>query len=463
MVHHYRMHDTNIILDVNSGAVFVFDDITYEILKQYIKYRENNSCIKSINEIKEKVLSVMSSGRFDGTLLREGIDEIEKLENDGVLFSPEGDIKGALEILETVVIKSMCINIAHDCNMRCGYCFASTGSFGHGRLLMDKETGFRAIDYLVSHSGDRKNLEVDFFGGEPLLNFDAVVEIIDYARSLENISNKHFRFTITTNGLALDKVKMEKINELFDNVVLSLDGTEETNDRMRKLPNGNGTYKHILPKIKEMCEIRGDRDHYVRGTFTSYNTEFSKDIMHLADIGFKSISLEPVVTDKKNDYAIKEEHLDTLYKEYEYLAKEYLKRKNEGNGFKYFHFNIDLENGPCLAKRVKGCGAGYEYVAVTPEGDIYPCHQFVGKTGFLLGNLYKEGFNREIADKFKNTNITTKEKCKNCWAKFYCSGGCAANAFEENGDISSPYEIGCKLERKRLECAIWLKTRETEK
>ncbi|MDD4189111.1 MAG: thioether cross-link-forming SCIFF peptide maturase [Eubacteriales bacterium] len=459
MVHHYRMHDTNIVLDVNSGAVFQFDDTAYEVLKLYIKSRDEDSNIASISDIRDlKMLRSFSCRDIDEKILNESINEIGELEKEGLLFSPEGDIEAALEKLGTGVIKSMCINIAHDCNMRCGYCFASTGSFGHGRLLMDKETGFRAIDYLTANSGSRVNLEVDFFGGEPLMNFDAIVEIINYARSIEKTKNKHFRFTITTNGLALDEAKMTKINELFDNVVLSLDGTEKTNDRMRKLPNGGGSYKHIMPKIKKMCEIRGERDHYVRGTFTAYNIQFSKDVLHLADLGFKSISLEPVVTDKKNVYAIKEEHLDELYNEYEWLAKEYLNRKNKKNSFRYFHFNIDLENGPCLAKRVKGCGAGYEYVAVTPEGDIYPCHQFVGKKEFILGNLYKEGFKKEIAEKFKSSNITTKEICRNCWAKFFCSGGCAANAFEQNGDISIPYDISCKLQKKRIECAIWLKT-----
>ncbi|MDD4494813.1 MAG: thioether cross-link-forming SCIFF peptide maturase [Eubacteriales bacterium] len=459
MIHHYSMQGTNIVLDVNSNSVHVFDDTAYEVLKHYIKAREAGNDNSGINTYKNEIVNKLKL-KYNKTNVEAAIEEISGLENDGLLFSPEEDIELALSMINSGEIKSMCINISHDCNMRCTYCFASTGNFGLKRSLMDKETGFKAIDFLISRSGTRKNLEVDFFGGEPLMNFENVLAIIQYAKSREKMYNKHFRFTITTNALILDDEQMKAIDELFDNVVLSLDGSEETNDRMRLLPDGTGSYKEIMPRIKAMTEIRGDRDHYVRGTFTAYNLNFSKDVIHLADEGFKSISLEPVVAPENKKYSIKEEHLNTIYDEYEKLAQEYLKRKKEGRGFNYFHFNISLDQGPCLVKRVKGCGAGCEYVAVTPEGDIYPCHQFVGKEEYKLGNLNNGVLNDKIRDKFRNTNIATKEQCISCWAKYHCSGGCSANALEANGDIMKPYSIGCELEKKRLECAIWLKTQE---
>lgn len=453
------MHGTNIVLDVNSNSVHVLDDSADEVLRYYSEIRGSDEETPRISDYKI-LLEDKFSGMYERKNIEEIIEELSRLEEEGLLFSEEVDIDGALSFLNTGVIKSLCLNISHDCNMRCGYCFASTGNYGTERVLMDSETGCKAIDFLIGHSAGRRNLEVDFFGGEPLMNFEAVTEIIRYARSLEDKHGKHFRFTITTNGLLLDEKKMKIIDELFDNVVLSLDGREDINDRMRRLPDGSGTYKHIMPKIKEMVRIRGDRDHYVRGTFTSHNLDFMKDALFLAAEGFKSISLEPVTAPEKKSYSITKSHLPAIFREYENLAEEYLRMKEEGRGFGFFHFNIDLEQGPCLAKRVKGCGAGCEYAAVAPNGDIYPCHQFVGKEEYKLGSLNEKDLNRKIMDEFKNNNIAAKEACSHCWAKFHCSGGCAANALEANGDIHKPYEIGCELEKKRLECAIWLKTQE---
>ncbi|MDD4495780.1 MAG: 4Fe-4S cluster-binding domain-containing protein, partial [Eubacteriales bacterium] len=329
MIHQFNMHGTNIVLDVNSNAVHVLDEAADEALKIYAEQREMEAGPKKITDCRSLILDKISS-KNDKAEAEEAIEELSSLEEDGLLFSPEPDIERALEFLNSEVIKSLCLNISHDCDMRCAYCFASTGNYGAERRLMDKETGFKAIDFLIAHSGGRKNLEVDFFGGEPLMNFNAVIEIIHYAKSLEDKHGKHFRFTITTNGLNLDEDNMKVINELFDNVVLSLDGDEATNDRMRRLSDGSGTYKHIMPKIKEMVKIRGDRDHYVRGTFTAHNLDFMKDALHLADEGFKSISLEPVVAPESKSYSLKENHLPAIFKEYESLAQEYLHRKQEG-------------------------------------------------------------------------------------------------------------------------------------
>ena len=447
MIHKFSMKGTNIVVDVNSGAVHVFDDLSYEILDYYKKYDN------------EKIIEMLSD-RYDKLEIKEALEEIQSLEKDGQLYSediykdhlPVGDAKP--------VVKALCLHISHDCNLRCKYCFASTGDFGRHRSIMSPEVGKKAIDFLLRESGGRRNLEVDFFGGEPLLNFDTVKEIVKYALEKEKEYNKHFRFTITTNAVLLNEDHKKFINEHMSNVVLSIDGRPEVNDRMRFRIDGTGTYKDILPKIKDMAESRNQTNYYVRGTFTRENLDFSKDVIHLADQGFKQISVEPVVAAKDSGYDLREEDLPVLFEEYEKLAYEYVKRQKEGNGFNFFHFMIDLNQGPCIAKRITGCGAGHEYLAITPEGDIYPCHQFVGMDDFKMGTVMDGRLNTDIQNYFRNSNVYTKKECMQCWARFYCSGGCSANEYQFNGDINVPYKVGCELEKKRVECALWIKTQE---
>lgn len=446
MVHKFRLFDMNIVLDVNSGSVHVFDDIAYELLDFY------KSCDFSI--IMDKL-----GGKYTADELKEALYEIQSLEKAGLLFTDDPFENCLQPWSEKPGIKALCINISHDCNMRCAYCFASTGDFGKGRKLMSLKTAKKSIDFLISKSGNRKNLEVDFFGGEPLLNFGVVKETVEYAKARQKECSKNFRFTLTTNALLLNEEHKRFINENIGNIVMSIDGRKNINDCMRKGAGGSGTYDRIFPKIKDMADSRKHENYYVRGTFTRQNLDFSKDVLHLADEGMKHISLEPVVADRGTGYEIREEDLPLVYKEYEKLALEYVKRRETGREFSFFHFLIDLNQGPCLAKRITGCGAGYEYVAVTPEGDIYPCHQFIGMNRFKMGNVNDGGIDNKIQELFYGSNVYTNEECKQCWAKFYCSGGCVANAFKFNGDMHKPYKIGCEMEKKRLECAIWINAR----
>ena len=352
------------------------------------------------------------------------------------------------------VVKALCLHIAHDCNLKCRYCFAEEGEYHGKRELMSLEVGKKAIDFLIKASGKRKNLEVDFFGGEPLMNFGVVKGIVEYARSIEKEHNKNFRFTITTNGILLNDEIMDYINKNMHNVVLSLDGRKEVNDRMRPRAGGQGSYDNIVPKFQKLADSRNQTDYYVRGTFTHYNLDFAKDVMHMADLGFKQTSVEPVVAPETEDYALTSEHIEKVCAEYDKLTEEYVKRYDEGRGFNFFHFMVDLDQGPCAIKRLSGCGAGHEYLAVAPNGDIYPCHQFVGNKDFLMGNVNENKIDENIEKMFERSNVYTKEKCKNCFAKFYCSGGCSANAYNFNGDINKPYELACEFEKKRLECSI---------
>jgi uncharacterized protein len=445
MIHKFSMYGTNIVIDVNSGAVHIFDDVSYDVLDHYKK--------ESSDVIVDRL-----SARYKKSEILEAMEEIADLEESGQLFSKD-EYQEYLPLWERKsVVKALCIHISHDCNLRCRYCFASTGDFGGKRTMMNPETGKKAIDFLVKESGNRKNLEIDFFGGEPLMNFGAVKEIIDYAVGIQDKYNKKFRFTITTNAIQLNDEIKNYINEHIQNVVLSLDGRQDTNDRMRIRVDGKGTYKDIMPKIKDMAESRNQDNYYVRGTFTRENLDFSEDVLHLADEGFKQISIEPVVAGKDSGYDLREEDLTALYKEYEKLAHEYVEREKSGKGFNFFHFMLDLAQGPCIAKRLSGCGSGHEYLSVTPEGDIYPCHQFVGIESFKMGNVEDGIVDNSIQLKFKDSNVYAKEDCKKCWAKFYCSGGCAANAFQFNNDINIPYKIGCELEKKRVECALWIKS-----
>ena len=354
------------------------------------------------------------------------------------------------------VVKALCLHIAHDCNLACKYCFAEEGEYHGRRALMSFEVGKKALDFLIRSSGSRINLEVDFFGGEPLMNWDVVKQLVEYGRSQEKLHNKKFRFTLTTNGVLLNDEIMEFCNREMSNVVLSLDGRKEVNDQMRPFRNGTGSYDLIVPKFQKFAEQRGDKDYFVRGTFTRNNLDFSEDVLHFADLGFKKMSVEPVVAPPEEEYSIREEDLPVIMEQYDKLAAEYVKRIKEGRGFTFFHFMLDLSQGPCVAKRLSGCGSGTEYLAVTPWGDLYPCHQFVGNEKFLLGNVDEGVTNTEIRDEFKLCNVYAKEKCRDCFARFYCSGGCAANSYNFHGSITDAYDIGCEMQKKRIECAIMI-------
>ena len=355
------------------------------------------------------------------------------------------------------VVKALCLHIAHDCNLACKYCFAEEGEYHGRRALMSFEVGKKALDFLIANSGNRINLEVDFFGGEPLMNWNVVKQLVEYGRSQEKEHNKKFRFTLTTNGVLLNDEIMEFCNREMSNVVLSLDGRPEVNDRMRPFRNGKGSYELIVPKFQKFAKSRGEKDYFVRGTFTRNNLDFGNDVLHYADLGFEKLSMEPVVAAPEEPYSIREEDLPQIMDEYDRLAKEFVKRQKEGRGFKFFHFMLDLSQGPCVAKRLSGCGSGTEYLAVTPWGDLYPCHQFVGNEEFLLGNVDTGVVNTKVRDEFKLCNVYAKEKCKNCFARFYCSGGCAANSFNFHGSITDAYDIGCEMQKKRIECAIMIR------
>lgn len=454
MVHQYKNNGYNIVLDVNSGSVHVVDDITYDIIALWEK--EDRQTI--LAEMKKRYPREAAEEE-----LLEAMEEIEELIKEGALFSEdiyEAYIQDFSD--RRTVIKAMCLHIAHDCNLRCSYCFADEGEYKGRKGLMTYEIGKQALDFLIASSGSRRNLEVDFFGGEPLMNFEVVRQLVEYGREQEKIHNKNFRFTLTTNGVLLNDAMMEFMNREMANVVMSLDGRPEVHDKMRPTPNKKGSYALVAPKFQQLAKLREQKDYYVRGTFTHHNTDFSKDVLHLADLGFTQVSVEPVVAPAHEAYALTEEDIPKICQEYDILAKELIQREKEGRGFHFFHFMIDLTGGPCVAKRLSGCGSGTEYLAVTPWGDLYPCHQFVGNEDFLMGNVW-EGIKREDLQKqFKGCNVYSKEKCKDCFAKFYCSGGCAANAYNFHGDINDAYDIGCKLQRKRVECAIMIKAAEEQ-
>ena len=445
MIHQYKNNGYNIVLDVCSGAVHVVDDVVYDVIALYEQ--------QSLTGIIEKL-----STSYKEEDIKEAYEEIEELKEEGLLFAEDEYKEYVIDFKKRqTVVKALCLHIAHDCNLACKYCFAGKGEYNGDKSLMSLEVGKKAIDFLIQNSGNRRNLEVDFFGGEPLMNFEVVKGIVAYGRSLEEKYNKNFRFTLTTNGMLLNDDVMEFANKEMSNVVLSVDGRKEVNDRMRPTPNGKGSYDVFMPKFIKLANLRNQTNYYVRGTCTHYNLDFSKDVLHLADLGFKQISVEPVVSLPEEPYAIKEEDLPILFEEYDNLAKELIKRKKEGNGFNFFHFMIDLEQGPCVAKRLSGCGSGVEYLSVTPWGDLYPCHQFVGEEDYLIGNLDDGITNTALRDEFKLCNVYAKEKCKNCFARFYCSGGCAANSYKFHGSILDAYDIGCELQKKRIECAIMIK------
>lgn len=448
MIHKYKLGGFNIVLDVNSGGVHIVDELTYDML--------DNVELPFEEKCPEKVIKKLSK-YYSVDEIESCYNEIVELYNDQILFS-EDDYEKYADYSVASPVKAMCLNIAHDCNLRCKYCFASTGDFGKGRKLMTFETGKKAIDFLLEKSLDRKNLELDFFGGEPLMNFDVVKQIVEYARSREAEYGKKFRFTITTNGVLLDDDKIDFINREMSNVVLSIDGRKEVNDYMRKRVDGSGCYDKIMPAFKKLVEKRGDKEYYVRGTFTKNNLDFSNDVFDLYNNGFDQISVEPVVCEASADYAITEKELPAIFKEYERLAERILENEKKGKKFNFFHFMLDLDQGPCAIKRLRGCGCGNDYVAITPDGDIYPCHQFVGIEEFKMGNIDEGTFDTNMKSYFSKTHVYTKPECKKCWAKFYCSGGCNANNYQYAGDVHNAHKLSCQLQKKRLECAIMLKT-----
>lgn len=470
MVHQYKNNGYNIVLDVNSGMVHVVDDLAYDIIALY----ETESKEKIVDEMWDKYntennFDVLAKDYPELTKdsLKQEIsniyDEVTKMKEDGNLFTEDiyENYIGSFKQRETVV-KALCLHIAHDCNLACRYCFAEEGEYHGRRALMSYEVGKQALDFLIASSGSRKNLEVDFFGGEPLMNFQVVKDLVAYGRSQEEIHNKKFRFTLTTNGVLLNDDIIEFANKEMSNVVLSIDGRREVNDNMRPFRNGKGSYDLIIPKFKKLADSRNQTNYYVRGTFTHNNLDFSEDVKHLAELGFEQISVEPVVAQDGETYAITVEDLPILMEEYDKLAKYIIERRKAGHWFNFFHFMIDLSGGPCVAKRLSGCGSGTEYLAVTPWGDLYPCHQFVGEEDYLMGTVFDGVKATEIREEFRCCNVYSKEKCKNCFAKFYCSGGCSANAFKFHGNINDTYDIGCELQKKRVECAIMIKAAEAE-
>jgi uncharacterized protein len=441
MIHTFQALGCNIAMDVDSGAVHVLDDMSYQLLTLAAPPLAKHCPTELLAQLNQ----------YPAEELEECWQEIRELAEQKLLFEDEDYIDPQWAVVKNTPIKALCLNVAHDCNLRCKYCFAGTGGYGAARAIMSPETAKRAIDFVIEKSGKRHNIEVDFFGGEPLMAMETVKETIAYARSLEEQYDKHFRFTITTNGMLLNQENIDYINREMKNVVLSLDGRREVNDAKRPTASGKGSYDIIVPKFQKLVEQRGDQEYYLRGTFTRDNLDFAADVLHICDdLRFQNVSVEPATGTRSDPLAVTEEDLPVVFAEYEKLAKELLKRPDVN----FFHFFVDLEQGPCVIKRMRGCGAGNEYVAITPEGDIYPCHQFVGNDAFKLGNLYDGTFRTEVAEQFGGVNIYTKEACRTCWAKFYCSGGCSASNYNVNGDIMEPSHVACELERKRLECAI---------
>ena len=446
MIHQYKNNGYNIVLDVNSGSVHVVDELVYDVIALLDQGKAEQEVIDALKD------------RYAQEDLAEAISECNELKEAGVLFTEDIYENAIIDYkARKTVVKALCLHIAHDCNLACRYCFAEEGEYHGRRALMSYEVGKKALDFLIANSGSRRNLEVNFFGGEPLMNWQVVNDLVAYGREQEKLHDKHFRFTLTTNGVLLNEEVMEFCNKEMDNVVLSIDGRKEVHDFMRPFRKGKGSYDLVLPKFKQFADSRNQQKYYVRGTFTHHNLDFANDVLHLADEGFEQISVEPVVAPDEEEYALKQEDIPVICAEYDRLAAEMVKREKEGRGFTFFHFMIDLTGGPCVYKRLSGCGSGTEYLAVTPWGDLYPCHQFVGIDKYLMGNVDEGVTKPEIVDEFKCCNVYTKEKCKNCFAKFYCSGGCAANSYNFHGTIQDAYDIGCELQRKRVECAIMVK------
>lgn len=447
MIHQYKQNGYNIVLDSLSGSVHTVDEVAYDIIAMY----ESTERAEIIKKITEKYPDITADEA------EACLGDIDALKEQKQLFC-EDIYEDKADILKAKnnVVKALCLHVAHTCNLNCSYCFASQGKYHGEDALMSFEVGKQALDFLVANSGTRKNLEVDFFGGEPLMNWDVVKRLVEYARSIEKENGKNFRFTLTTNGMLLDDEVTEFCNREMSNVVLSLDGRREVHDRLRKDYMGRGSYDVIVPKFQRFVKQRGDKSYYMRGTYTHNNTDFTNDIFHMADLGFSELSMEPVVCAPDDPYALTKEDLPELFRQYEILANEMIKRDEEGRGFTFYHYMIDLANGPCIYKRISGCGSGTEYMAVTPAGDFYPCHQFVGDEKYCMGNVWDGVTNTDMREKFRKCNVYSRPECKACWAKLYCSGGCAANAYHATGDINGVYEYGCELFKKRMECAIMI-------
>ncbi|HIQ73132.1 MAG TPA: thioether cross-link-forming SCIFF peptide maturase [Candidatus Cottocaccamicrobium excrementipullorum] len=458
MIHQYINNGYYIVLDVNSGSVHVADPVMYDAVALLAEEMPDLDKPEPIpQKLREQVIARLE-GKYSRQEVEESLEDIQELINLEQLFAKDIYKDFVIDFKERkTVVKALCLHIAHDCNLACRYCFAEEGEYHGRRALMSFEVGKKALDFLIANSGSRRNLEVDFFGGEPLMNWEVVKQLVEYGREQEKLHDKHFRFTLTTNGVLLNDEIMEFCNREMSNVVLSLDGRKAVNDKMRPFRNGKGSYDLIVPKFQKFADSRNQMNYYVRGTFTHYNLDFAEDAIHFADLGFRQMSIEPVVAPPEADYAIREEDLPQILDQYDKLAKEYIKRKKEGRGFNFFHFMIDLNAGPCVAKRLSGCGSGTEYLAVTPWGDLYPCHQFVGQEGFLLGNVDEGITNTAVRDEFKLCNVYAKDKCRDCFARFYCSGGCAANSYNFHGTITDAYDIGCAMQKKRIECAIMIK------
>jgi len=455
VIHQYKNNGFNIVLDVNSGSVHVVDDLVYDIIELFES--------ESKPSIIDKMQSKYEESEYSRADIEEAMKEIEQLKEEGSLFTEDIYKDYIMDFKKRkTVVKALCLHIAHDCNLACRYCFAGEGEYQGDRALMSYEVGKQALDFLIANSGSRRNLEVDFFGGEPLMNFNVVKQLVRYGREQEKIHDKKFRFTLTTNGVLLNDDIIAFLNEEMSNVVLSVDGRKSVHDWMRPTRNAKGSYDLIIPKFQKLAESREQKNYYVRGTFTRHNLDFAKDVMHLVDLGFEQISVEPVVADEKEEYAIQEGDIQKICDEYDELAKALIECKKNGKKVNFFHFNIDLSGGPCVAKRLSGCGSGTEYLAVTPWGDLYPCHQFVGKEEFLMGNVFDGVKKTDLRDEFKLCNVYAKPKCKECFARFYCSGGCAANSYNFHGNINGTYDVGCELQKKRIECAIMMKAAEAE-
>ena len=458
MIHQYKNNGYDIVMDVNSGAIHVVDDVVYDaiaMLEEKLGELEKPQQIPQ--EMSEEVRTELAK-KYSTQDIDDAMSDIQELIDAEELFTRDVYRDFVMDFKKRkTVVKALCLHIAHDCNLACRYCFAEEGEYHGRRALMSYEVGKKALDFLIANSGNREHLEVDFFGGEPLMNWDVVKRLVEYGRSQEEAHHKKFRFTLTTNGVLLNDEVMEFCNREMSNVVLSLDGRKDVNDKMRPFRNGSGSYDLIVPKFQKFADSRKQMNYYVRGTFTRNNLDFADDVLHYADLGFEQMSMEPVVADPSEDYAIKEEDIPAILKEYDRLALEFIKRKKEGRGFNFFHFMLDLKSGPCVAKRMAGCGSGTEYLAVTPWGDLYPCHQFVGNEKFLMGNVDTGVVNTDIRDEFKTCNVYAKPGCKDCFARFYCSGGCSANAYNFSGSINGAYDIGCEMQKKRIECAIMIK------
>ena len=448
MIHQFQLHGYNIVLDICSGAVHAVDEIAYDIIALYKQHTKD-----------EVVVTVFSKHQNTGVTMEEVsecYDQVTALVDDGKLFTTDTfePMAGQLKQKTAGVVKALCLHIAHTCNLNCSYCFASQGKYHGDRALMSFEVGKRALDFLVENSGGRTNLEVDFFGGEPLMNFDVVKRLVAYARSIEKQAGKNFRFTLTTNGVLIDDDVIDFANKEMSNVVLSLDGRKEVHDRFRVDYNGKGSWDKIVPKFQKLVEARGGKNYYMRGTFTHHNPDFLKDIQTMLDLGFDELSMEPVVCAAGDPSELTENDLPIVLEQYEKLAELMMKRDKQGKPFTFYHYMIDLAGGPCIYKRISGCGSGTEYMAVTPWGDLYPCHQFVGEEKFKLGDIWKGVSNTTIQDEFMQCNVYARQECRDCWARLYCSGGCAANAYHATGSVKGVYQYGCKLFRKRMECAI---------